>query len=89
MIGLGQGFRGSRFHPRLRTAFGMRICEKSVRFVRPLPKFGAKLQLLEKMSIFNEDFGSSIPALSLTLNPAFSGKPLSKIPLGGEPVNGY
>jgi hypothetical protein len=37
------------------------------------------------MSIFNEDFGSSIPSLSLTLNV----EPLSKIPQGGEPVNGY
>ena len=43
------------------------------------------MQLLEKMSIFNQDFGASIPALSLTLNV----EPLSKIPLGGEPVNGY
>jgi hypothetical protein len=36
-------------------------------------------QLFGKMSIFNEDFGSLMPSLSLTLNPAFSGKP----------VNGY
>jgi hypothetical protein len=35
------------------------------------------------MSIFNEDFGSSMPSLSLTLNV----EPLSKIPLGGEPPN--
>jgi len=46
----------------------MCIDEKNVRFVRPLPKFEAKLQLLEKISIFNQDFGSSIPSLSLTLN---------------------
>jgi hypothetical protein len=33
-------------------------------------------QLLGKMSVFDDDFGSSIPSLSfLTLNPAFSGKP--------------
>jgi len=38
------------------------------------------------MSIFNDDFGSSMPSLSLTLNPAFSGKPRT---LNPEPVNGY
>jgi len=32
-------------------------------------------QLFGKMSIFNDDFGSSIPSLSLTLNPDFIGKP--------------
>jgi hypothetical protein len=37
MPGLGQGFHS---HPW--TAFGMRIYEKSVSFVRPNPKFGAK-----------------------------------------------
>jgi hypothetical protein len=37
-----QGFRGSRFHSRRWTIFGMRIYEKSVSFVRPNPKFGAK-----------------------------------------------
>jgi len=37
------------------------------------------------MSIFSEDLGSSMPSLPLTLNV----EPLLKIPLGGEPVNGY
>ena len=41
-----QRFRGSRFHSRPWTAFGMRICEKSVSFVRPNPKFGAKLAII-------------------------------------------
>ncbi len=40
-----QRFRGSRFHSRPQTAFGMRIYEKSVSFVRPNPKFGAKLAI--------------------------------------------
>jgi hypothetical protein len=46
MIGLGQGFRGSRLHPRPWTAFGMRICEKSVSFVRANRKFEAKLAII-------------------------------------------
>ena len=46
----------------------MRIYEKSVDFVRPNPKFGAKLVIIWKKSIFDEDFGSSMPSLSLTLN---------------------
>jgi len=49
----------------------MRIYEKSVSFVRPNPKFGAKLpnwQLFGKMGIFNEAFGPPMPSLSLTLN---------------------
>ena len=47
-----QRFRGSRFHSRPRTGFGMRIYEKSVSFVRPNPKFGAKLAIIWD----NEDF---------------------------------
>jgi len=39
------GFRGSRFHSCPRTAFGMRIYEKSVSFVSPNPKFEAKLAI--------------------------------------------
>jgi hypothetical protein len=35
----------------------MRIYEKSVSFVRPNPKFGAKLAIIWGMSIFNKDFG--------------------------------
>jgi hypothetical protein len=41
MPGLGQGF-----HSRPWTAFGMRIYDKSVSFVRPNPKFGAKLAII-------------------------------------------
>jgi hypothetical protein len=59
---------GSKFHFRPWAAFGMRICEKSVSFVWPNPSFGAQLELFRKMSIFNEDFGSLMPSLSLTLN---------------------
>jgi hypothetical protein len=46
MIGLGQGFRGSRFHFHPWTAFGMCIYEKSVSFVRANPKFGTKLAII-------------------------------------------
>ncbi len=46
----------------------MRIYEKSVSFVRLNPKFGAKLAIIWEMSIFNENFGSLMPSLSLTLN---------------------
>jgi len=63
-----QRFRGSRFHSRPRPAFGMPIYEKRISFVRPNPKFGATRQLLGKMNVFNEDFGSSMPSLSLALN---------------------
>ena len=38
-----RGVQGSRFNSRPRSAFGLRIYEKSVSFVRPNPKFGAKL----------------------------------------------
>ena len=41
-----QRFRGSRFHSRPWTAFGMRIYEKSVSFVRPNAKFEAKLAII-------------------------------------------
>jgi len=41
-----QRFRGLRLHSRPRTAFGMHICDKSVSFVRPNPKFGAKLAII-------------------------------------------
>jgi len=46
----------------------MRIYEKSVSFVRPNPKFEAKLAIIWEMSIFNENFGFLMPSLSLTLN---------------------
>ena len=50
-------------------------------------------QLCGKISIFYEDFGSSILSLSLTLNPAFSGKTCRRSRLkrsrSGEPVNAY
>jgi hypothetical protein len=42
----------------------MRIYEKSVSFVRPNPKFGAKLAITDKL--FNEDLGYLMPSLSLT-----------------------
>jgi len=54
MVGV-HGFKGSRvqglpasggFHSRPRTAFWMRIYEKSVSFVRPNPKFGARLAII-------------------------------------------
>ena len=41
----------------------------------PIQNLGVNWQLLGKMNIFNDGFGSSIPPLSLTLNV--------------EPVNGY
>jgi len=41
MPGLGQGL-----HSRPWSAFGMRIYEKSVSFVKPNPKFGAKLAII-------------------------------------------
>jgi hypothetical protein len=41
MPGLGQGF-----HSRPWTAVGMRIYEKSFRFISPNPKFGAKLAII-------------------------------------------
>ncbi len=41
-----QRFRGSRFHSRPWTAFGIRIYEKNVSFVRANPKFGAKLAII-------------------------------------------
>jgi hypothetical protein len=41
MPGLGQGL-----HFRSWTAFGMRIYEKSVSFVRPNPNFGAILAII-------------------------------------------
>ncbi len=40
------GFRGSRVHSGLPTAFQMRIYDKSVSFVRPDPKFRAKLVII-------------------------------------------
>jgi hypothetical protein len=46
----------------------MRIYEKSVSFIRSNPKFGAKLAIIWEMSISNENFGSLMPSLSLTLN---------------------
>jgi hypothetical protein len=46
----------------------MRIYEKGVSFVRPNPKFGAKLGITWENDHFNDDFGSSMPSLSLTLN---------------------
>jgi len=39
-------FKGSGFHSRPWTAFGMRTYEKSVNFVSPNTKFGAKLAII-------------------------------------------
>jgi hypothetical protein len=46
----------------------MHIYEKSVGFVRPNPKFKAKLVIIWENEHFYEDFGSLMPSLSLTLN---------------------
>jgi len=46
----------------------MRIYEKSVSFVRPNPKIGAKLAIILEKEQFYEDFGSLMPSLFLTLN---------------------
>ncbi len=63
-----QRFRDSKFHSRPGTVFGMLICEKSVSFVRLIQNLEPNWQLFDKMNIFNEDFGSLISSLSLTLN---------------------
>jgi len=55
-----QGFKGSRVQGSILVPglhIGMRIYEKSVSFVRPNPKFGAKLAIIWGLSIFNENFG--------------------------------
>jgi hypothetical protein len=41
-----QRFKGSRLHAHPWTSFGMRIYQKSVSFVRPNPKFEAKLAII-------------------------------------------
>jgi hypothetical protein len=41
MPGLGKGLHSRRW-----TVFGMRIYDKSVSFVSPNPKFGAKLAII-------------------------------------------
>jgi hypothetical protein len=64
----GLKVQGSRFYSRPWTGFGMRLYEKNISSVRPNPKFRAKLAIIWKMSTFNEDFGSLMPSLSLTLN---------------------
>jgi len=46
----------------------MRIYEKIVSFVRPNPKFAAKLATIWENEHFNQYFGSLMPSLSLTLN---------------------
>jgi hypothetical protein len=42
----GSVVHGLRFHSHPRTASGMRIYEKSVSFIRPNPRFGAKLAII-------------------------------------------
>ena len=46
----------------------MRTYERSVSFAGPDPKIGAKLAIIRKMGFFNQDSGSSMLTLSLTLN---------------------
>ena len=53
---MGSKVRGSRFHSRTWTAFGMCIYEKSVNFVRPIPKFGAKLAIIWENEHFEREF---------------------------------
>ncbi len=63
-----QRFRGSRFHFRFRTAFGTCIYEKKSSSTGLIQNLEPNWQLLEKMTMFNEDFGYSMPSLPLTLN---------------------
>ena len=56
---------GSRLHSRPWPAFGMRIYEISVNFVRPDPKFGAKLSINWE----NEHFLTSTSGLERSLCP--------------------
>jgi len=53
---MGARFRvqGSRFPPCPRTAFEMRIYEKSINFVRSDQKFGAKLAITWQNENFQE-----------------------------------
>jgi hypothetical protein len=62
-----QRFRGSRFHSCPWTAFEMRIYEKSVSFVRPNRKFGAKLVIIWQ----NEHFKPELRVFNafFALNP--------------------
>ena len=59
---------GSEFHSHPGAAFGMRIYEKRVSFVRHNPKFGAKIgNYLGEMSLLTSHLGLLMPSLSLTL----------------------
>ena len=49
-------------------AFGMRIYEISVSFAGSNQKIGAKLAIVRKMGLFNQDSGSLMLSLFLTLN---------------------
>jgi len=62
-----QRFTGSRFHSRPWTAFGKRVYEKIVGFVRPNPKFGAKLAIIWE----NKRFSRGLPVFNafFVLNP--------------------
>jgi hypothetical protein len=44
------------------------IYEKSVSFIRPNPKFGAKLAVIIKNEHFNQDFGTLVLSLFSTPN---------------------
>jgi hypothetical protein len=62
----GSGVQGSILVPGLHLVCAfMRKASDSSSLIQNLEPHW---QLLGKMSIFNEDFGSSIPSLSLTLN---------------------
>jgi hypothetical protein len=70
LLAVSHGFKGTgpRFHSRPWTANGMRIYKKSVNLVRSNKKFETKMAFMGKMSNLNENFGSLMPSLSLTLN---------------------
>jgi hypothetical protein len=63
-----QRFRGSRLHSRPWTAFGMvKIDDFHQIYLIPF-LFRYKLGAILDFRIFNENFGSLMPSLSLTLN---------------------
>jgi len=74
----GSGVQGSILVPGLHL--GCVFTRKASASSGLLQNLEPNWQLFGKISIFDEDFGSLMPSLSLTV---------SKIPLGGEPVNGY
>ncbi|MGB9440347.1 MAG: hypothetical protein WCB15_20545, partial [Desulfobacterales bacterium] len=63
----GSKVLGSRSHSRSWTAFGMRIYEKIVSFVRPNPKFGANLEINWEKEYFSQ--GLRVFNAFFVLNP--------------------